>query len=430
MDLSVSPDLDAYFCYAFVFVLGAIAAYSQVSKRLGSIAGIWLVPRTWLLFSMYVAVPVVLFWLLDRTGAITDTSVFAAVLVGIGYERIIAGGAAGAAGAAGAGPGGAPALRAPGEVSQFWTPFLAYADRVERLVRERTQARQQRLVDRIIAEIVQDPPRLTALQNLAMRFAPDVAALQQQLAAIDANVGALGANGVLEHKIRLLYGFLAAVPNAHELMKDNNIISARLYWRQIKRIHVILALAAVAVVVVIIAIFAAASARVELTKGWASYYVWRLGKINSTNVDQDRSRQKLVKLMRNQQINDTAVRELTSLLRRPALPIERIELVLQTLLEGRAVTAKSDIAPLLAQSLRGGSVDARVRINEVLKLLARPCEPPFVKTDPWDPAKGDSTTALEYRIGQWAAYWAKPVPCPPPNGAAPRASPAPEPARP
>lgn len=131
MDLNVSPDLDAYCCYGLVLALGAWIGARQISGRLGGIRAIWFFPRTWLLFLAYLVVPVGLFWLLDRTGAINDTSFFAAVLVGVGYERIIT--------------GASDTLHAPGNASRFWTPFLAYADSVARLVREQIARRQSRL---------------------------------------------------------------------------------------------------------------------------------------------------------------------------------------------------------------------------------------------------------------------------------------------
>src|SRR5262252_1159508 len=91
MELGFSPDISAFWCYLIVGGLGAWVAGRQIQLRLGGIRGIWFQPRTWILFIAYLAVPVGLFWLLDRTGATTDTSLFAAVLVGIGYERIISG---------------------------------------------------------------------------------------------------------------------------------------------------------------------------------------------------------------------------------------------------------------------------------------------------------------------------------------------------
>jgi hypothetical protein len=91
VDLTVSPDLAAYICYGIVFLLGVIVAVVQVGKRLGGMEGVWFVARTWLLFVAYVAVPVVLFWLLDRTGAyafvwhrpLFDAALLVAILGGL-----------------------------------------------------------------------------------------------------------------------------------------------------------------------------------------------------------------------------------------------------------------------------------------------------------------------------------------------------------
>jgi len=53
----------------------------------------------------YTLIPLALFWLLDRTNAIHDTSLFAAILIGVGYQQILSGSFA--------------TLKAPGDVSFF-----------------------------------------------------------------------------------------------------------------------------------------------------------------------------------------------------------------------------------------------------------------------------------------------------------------------
>jgi hypothetical protein len=37
VDLSVSPDIEAYFCYAIVFFLGALTAIVQINRGLGNL---------------------------------------------------------------------------------------------------------------------------------------------------------------------------------------------------------------------------------------------------------------------------------------------------------------------------------------------------------------------------------------------------------
>ena len=91
MTLDVSPDLDALTCYLIVLGVGALAALFQLYQKLGGFRGAWVMLETWALFAVYASVPVALFWLLDRTNAIHDTALFAAIIVGVGYQQILSG---------------------------------------------------------------------------------------------------------------------------------------------------------------------------------------------------------------------------------------------------------------------------------------------------------------------------------------------------
>lgn len=393
MDLNVSPDLDAWICYIIVFVAGAWTAVGQISKRLGGIEGIWLFPRTWLLFIAYTSVPVGLFWLLDRTGAVSDSSLFAAVLVGFGYERIIT--------------GGSQTLQAPGEVSQFWTPFLAYADRVSQLIFKQRDRAQMRRVERIVAAIVQDDKRYADLEALAKIRSPDVKALEDQLAAIDAASQNRGEQDVLERKTRALYAVMVAVPDGHYLMKRKNIIDWRLYWLDVLGVRSILRyLVGMAIVLALIAASVWA-AQPDYREVAAMYYTWRFSKTNSSSVDQFRARRQLLSQMADRTVRRRATERLATLLRRPGLPMERIDLILETLLESRLQPEGNPALPaLLAQSLRASSVDARTRIDDVLKFLAKSCDTDFDESKwAWKPNEGDSTATLEIKIEQWEQYW-------------------------
>ena len=152
--------------------------------------------------------------MLDRAGAINDTSLFGAVLVGVGYERIIT--------------GGNQSVRLTGDVSQFWTPFLAYADRIGARVAAQSDRRKARRVEQVVASVVKAPQRLEALQELARRFAPDTATFKQQLDEINASA-ATAARMRRSRRRPILYGFLFAVPDGHHLMHEKGIISASMY---------------------------------------------------------------------------------------------------------------------------------------------------------------------------------------------------------
>lgn len=90
-DLGFSPDIDAYLCYLILMVASGISAAVNINQMMGAIArrGIWTIWRTWFLLGLYILIPVALFWLLDRTSAISDTSLLSAILVGFSYDQIM-----------------------------------------------------------------------------------------------------------------------------------------------------------------------------------------------------------------------------------------------------------------------------------------------------------------------------------------------------
>ena len=373
-------------------MLGIVVAVAQVRKRLGGMDGIWVVPRTWILFIAYVAVPIALFWLFDRTGAITDTSLFAAVLIGVGYERIIA--------------GGNQTLRAPGDVSALWTPFVAYADKVAKAVLERGARNQQRLAEKIITEIIEVPERYAKLEALATARSSDSAALLAALDEIDKVVGS-GEADKLEKKTRYLYGLLLSVPDIHEILKNKKIISDNFYLLQIRRLALIVPLALVVIAIVGALVTLVFTYYPDYREIAITYNVWRLGKTNSASVDQFRSRRRLVTIMEHSAaLKEKATDQLIYLLQRPGLPMERVDLVLQTLLESRTRSPDNDLPRKLVQALRGSSLDARTRINDVLVFLSSTCSSESEKAlKEWKPTERDSSTTLEEKISSWTHYW-------------------------
>jgi hypothetical protein len=398
VDLNVSPDLEAYLCYGIVVLIGAFIAIGQIRQRIGKIQGIWFIPRTWWFFAIYVAVPVTLFWLLDRTGAINDTSFFAAILVAFGYQGILT--------------GGNQTLRAPGDVSQFWTPFVAYADRIAQLVRDQDAQTRRRLADKVIASVGQDANRIEALQQLAKKFSPDVGLLEQRLRTIDETAATQGTASVAEEKTRVLYNVMLTVPDGHHLMMQKKIISWNFYVFQVLGFNSIVRMIVVITVAIALIIGSWYHFEPNMKEYIGDYYIWRLSKTNSTNLDQFRSRQNLSALMQQSKgpIKDHTTAKLVTLLRQPAFPMERVDLTLQILLENRGEVVGTGSVPLmLLQSLRGVSVDARTRIHDALRFLAEYCkEDPQKELADWKPSDGDSTAALERKIRGWSEYWARP----------------------
>lgn len=403
MDLSLSPDFDAFYCYGVVLAVGAFVGASQVRQRIGEIEGVWLIGRTWWLLAVYTAVPVVLFWFLDRSGAINDTSFFAAVLVGFGYQSIMT--------------GGSQVVRAPGEVSQFWTPFIAYADRIAKLVRDHDAQRRRRLADRIIAEIGDDTAKIGKLEELARKYAPDVKVLEAQLKAIHDSADARGPAAAAEAKVRTLYNVILAVPDGHNALLAAGVISQPLYWIYVRRLDSAIKLALIALALVAIGIAGYLHVRRDMAAKWAIYYTWRLGKTNSSASDQFRARQNLSKLLQGnaQDIRTLTMQRLANLIEQPALPMPRVELALSILLQSSNAADPGQVPKVLVQALRASSVDARTRVNDALKFMAESCKKPVTsELAGWKPSDGDSTASLERQIRRWTDYWSKP--CEPKTG--------------
>lgn len=392
MDMTVSPDLPAYVCYGIVLALGLFVAVGQLRKRLGGIVSVIPVARAWLLFGAYTAVPVVLFWLLDRTGAITDTSLFAAVLIAISYERIIT--------------GGNETLQAPGDVSSLWSPFVAYADKVTKSVLDREANEQRRLADLVVAYVAEDQARFTALRAVATSRSADVPAVEQALVAIDQLPG-IGDGDRLERKARLLYGLMLSVPDYQYLLREKGVISNAMYWTRFKRIPKVVGTLAVIVASIALAILVVRAAYPDYQYSSVNYYSWRLQKPNSTATDQWRSRRALLTLVdTDATMKARATERLIYALQRPGLAIERVDLIVQILLESRHGQIDPKFARELVVALRASSLDARLRINDALKFLAKACaEKLDDQLDGWKPTDRESSTLLEDAIVRWDRKW-------------------------
>jgi hypothetical protein len=192
-------------------------------------------------------------------------------------------------------------------------------------------------------------------------------------------------------------------------MKSKNIVTPRVYWLYLKGWRSIITTSGMVLLALIVAMsFGTGLLGTDYGRLHAEYYLWRLGKTNSTSTDQHRARNMLVELMRNPSIEGPITAELATMLREPGLQIERVDLILRTLLEAYTKGIGNPTMPtLLVHSLRGSSVDARTRINDVLKYLAGQCSTKFDEGSSWKPGDADSTTLLEERIKKWADFWAK-----------------------
>lgn len=391
MDLAVSPDLEAFFCYAIVFALGLIVARRQVAQKMASFKGAWISLQTWLLFLAYSLLPVGLFWLLDRTGAIHDTSLFAALIIGFGYRQIL--------------EGSLNSISTSGEISALWKPFVGWTDDVALGITRRIMRRDARFRERVISQLAKDAAQLGHLRVLVESRTPaaNLAKLKQNLDEIETTYESLGEDTVNENKAKLLYEKVTALEDFEYLLYRRGITRRWTYfwyaqeWRS----------KALALGVGLALAIGIATAVQQLTtpKNLVAYYAWRLRKPGTTELDRFRTQRELRAWLAtgDQRIAQATCERLAGLLQRPDLAVDRVETLLQLLVENHRIAAGSErMVALLIDSLHSESLDIRVRINTALHYLAARWRL-SVSADlaQWNPSLQISPTELEQRIEAW-----------------------------
>lgn len=216
MGLDVSPDLSALACYLVVLAAGALASLFQLYDKLGTFRGAWVMAETWALYAVYTLFPVALFWLLDRTNAIHDTSLFAALIIGVGYQQILS--------------GQLSSIKAPSEAAGFWQFFSTWADLMSARIRTRIQSADRWFKEATVNSVLGSQQRFDALRQLAMVVPADPAQLTATLAAIQALQGQIGDRGVLERQTRVLCETVWDVDAYARRLKDRGIISRLTYY--------------------------------------------------------------------------------------------------------------------------------------------------------------------------------------------------------
>lgn len=393
MNLEISPDLEAYWCYAIVVGAGLLAAIQQVRARLPSRSA-WRLLETYLLFLAYLCVPLLLFWFLDRTGAINDTSLFAALLVGFGYERILT--------------GGLDKVQLPGEVSRLWQPFVAWADRVANSAGKHLLRQRDRFEEKLLTSIITDPAKFEELNKLARELAADPGALSTQLQKIETDHPAADQVIIRRKKVRLLYNQVLRVPDAPYLLKGRGLVSNVDYWRYWLDLRSI-----VTIGIFVLVLLAGIGSAVELLyqNERISYYVWRIEKQNASKLDQFRNREHLAVELDGRQRSGSQERLVRSL-RKPGVGVDRVDVIVGLLLQKRRTDTPEEfdceLATQFAEALRADSVDVRTRVHEALRFLFREhtrhaTSPTTLPADleTWVPSQGDSPMQLEDHIRLW-----------------------------
>ena len=398
MDLTLSPDLDARLCYGIVFLCAILSARIQVVKRFVALkvptSMIWLVPNTWLIFGIYLLTPLGLFWLLDRMSGLSDTSLFSALLVGLAYPAILAGGFGG--------------LKSPAGLDGILKPVSAFTDSVVEAVNKKVARNEKRFEDYVVGRMLTLDKVFDELLQLVKSSAKDVPALDKQLADLDA-AKIPDKTLLTEKKARIIYLYLSSIPDFVDVLTKNEKWIGNRWKSPIYQARVIASLAVLLLAGVFgCGVWASFDPNVALI-----YHVWRLGKPNNSARDRGRASERLGVFLQDTNLGPVAYQSIARAIRAPGLPVERVDRFLQLALQARTRPYHDELlCRHLLEDLRVESVDARARVHQTLIFLAETRDTKDARfrdkekeLADWNPTTGDSVPKVEKRVDQWKAFF-------------------------
>ena len=427
MDLSFSPDTHAWVCYLIVLFFGVLTGWREVIAQLKDSFVIWRYPAAWALMFILGIGPVLLFWLLDRVGALHDTSVIAAAIVGIAYTQILKGDSQ---------------YKAPGETSPIWNFLSWWRERVAKAVQDRVGT-NLRAFDQMVCNCLSAPAKpgqtatagnptpLEEVTAIALKHASDPIAFKASIAAersrLEAATPPLGPE-VIEYKVaEFVYREMIRIDEVRyrKLLVEERFVQQgqvdRYFGSRAMRLITGLAMPVVIVGLVLFVVFD----RTGVVKyAEREYLISRLSKTSGTVNDLDRVTARLIHVVAIEPLAaqgqpvaaDFWLLPLLDLLGDSTLPMPRIDATLRVFLATRdkKVVDNHLLAERLMTMLRTSSVDARRRIHLSLvyfspeKALDKDATTAAFKAlSAWNPTEGDSITEIESKIDDWRDYWSK-----------------------
>lgn len=403
MEQIASPDRPAYICYLIVIFVGLWVAYGKVNRLMTSSLGRWAFLETWMVFAAYAFVPVLLFWFLDFTNALHDTSLFAALLVALGYRQILAGEMKGTA--------------VPGQLSALWSPFEAWANQVRERVFNKNTVRSNRFNEKLRVVLAQTPERVAELTELAYLVAEDRPQLIADLQAIAQEAVPAGvAAPAFEHVQarrrvdRCMQSIRKVSPEDYGFMlRRPGLIGPLQYWVWLgnasSRMWQILGVITITVLLLVLGSVFFSSPNL------LRYHQWRFGKANTTERDRFRTHNFFAAEMTkagSEEKTFKVVEPLIRLLRYRDIDRRVSEETLSLVFEFRRPKLNDFTIPLLIETLRTDNPDVRLRIHQALqslRALAYETSPKDEELVKWVPSKSESAAEVEDRIKRYRAWW-------------------------
>jgi hypothetical protein len=405
MEQIASPDRPAYVCYAIVTFVGLWVAYAKVNKLMASSKERWGFFETWLVFGAYTVVPVLLFWLLDFTNAVHDTSIFAALLVALGYRQILAGETKG--------------LAVAGQFSSLWSPFETWANAVRDRIATKSKIRSDRLYNKLQDFLAQDPVRAANLRALAYSMAEDGPQLTQDLTALAAQPMPPGVAQAAFERMQLRGAVARCLQSIRRVnpedygyvLHQEKLINQLQYWvfagNFLSHYWQFYGLFFIGVVLYFFVFQFFEPSNLH------RYHLWRFQKPNATERDRFRTHEYLAGRIREVAASGeesfAVIEPLVRLLRFRDIDRKVAENIISLVLEFRSVgQLTKQAAPVLIEALRTENPDVRLRIHQALKdlrALAYDGSAQDKDLEGWVPSKSESAGDVEKRIKKYYEWW-------------------------
>jgi hypothetical protein len=401
-----SPEIPAYLSYLLVLLCGMLVARSQVNRMLSSFPQRWGFLSTWTLFWAYAALPVVMFWFLDFTDAIHDTSLFAALLVAFGYRQIFIGGIA--------------SIKLPGQTQRLWQPFEAWVGRLLQHISAVSRRYSIRFDERVTSALASDAKSLDALMQTAFLYTTNRARLEKSLDDLNKEVApaTITADGFKLIQMRKRVAILLRDLNSSVgddygyFIYKRGVIQLKDYLRWFGNVRSrIIAYSVTALVLL--------SLSGLLYVGYKSpslrvrYSQWRLMKANNTEMDRFRNRNYLISQLQSGNIEPVLAPILANL-RYKDCSNKLADDVLRLVIDTHQSNMDRVVIPQLIEALRTENPDVRLRTNLALMDIAKASYDVSALKDDWVPKKDDSPGGIDAHVRAWQLWWANSQSSPPP----------------
>jgi len=410
MEHILSPDLPAYLCYAIVLALGALVAGGTINALLAAQSSRWGYWNTWALFAAHTAIPVALFWFLDYTSALRDSSLFGALVVAFGYKQIFAGGVQG--------------ITMPGQTPRLWQPFEAWVSQIKDKIVTVDQKSRDLFNTRVRAHIAGSPERLTQLRDLTFANTQDPTALSNQLAALLATPPPPTASPesfaqwLHSEEVQLLLSDLRrSQPSSYDfLLMETQTVKFWMYknWRRSTRSRIAAWLVPITLLLGVgLAAWTVLSNHTVALK----YAQWRFTKANASPTEHFRAQEYLLGRMgAASQAPDSTdqigaiIAPLTLKLRFKDISPQTAEDILGLLVESQSCKADPVVIPQLIEALRNPNDAIRL---QTLRSLSRIRENHYPRVPPpeadvipkWIPNKDESAISIDQHVRSWENWW-------------------------